>query len=201
MGRTSNGHPICWILVIGFLISTLPLSTTVIQSSSAELPNHIIINEILVSPNNEEYGGTDWNGDGKFGTYNDMFVELHNPTDSDVNISNWVLDDLKNEGSPSCSIGWDTVIPAGGYMVFYRVNTGLEFDFWSGDTIHISDSSGNLLDSFSFEAQDSDWDTSYARDSEGNWTKISPPTPGIANDEVWPEAEGGPGINHAIGTC
>ncbi len=201
MGRTSNGHSICWILVIGFLISTLPLSTTVIQSSSAELPNHIIINEILVSPNNEEYGGTDWNGDGKFGTYNDMFVELHNPTDSDVNISNWVLDDLKNEGSPSCSIGWDTVIPAGGYMVFYRVNTGLEFDFWSGDTIHISDSSGNLLDSFSFEAQDSDWDTSYARDSEGNWTKISPPTPGIANDEVWPEAEGGPGINHAIGTC
>ena len=64
MRRLSNGQSICWILVIGFLISTLPLSTTVIQSTSAELPNHIVISEILVSPNNEDYNGTDWNGDG-----------------------------------------------------------------------------------------------------------------------------------------
>ena len=200
MGRTSKVHSIGWIIIFGFLISSLPTSS-LIQTTSAELPNHVIISEILVSPNSAEYDGIDWNGDGKFGTYNDMFVELHNPTDTDVNISNWVLDDLQNEGSPSCSIGWDTIIPAGGYMVFYRVNTGLEFDYWAGDTIHISDSFGNLLDSYSFPGEDSDWDTSYARDADGNWTKIAPPTPGIANDAVWPEAEGGPGSNHAIGTC
>ncbi len=200
MGRTTNCYTLTLIFVLGLLTSTLP-APTIIQTSSAELPNHIIITEILVSPNNVDYGGTDWNGDGYYGTYSDMFVELHNPTDSDVNISNWILDDLKNEGSPSCSIGWDTVIPSGGYMAFYREDTGLEFDFWAGDTVHISDSSGNLLDSYSFPPQDSDWDTSYARDSEGNWTKIAPPTPGIANDAIWPEAEGGPGTNHAIGTC
>ena len=200
MGRTSKARSIVWILLIGLLISYLPTSS-LIQTTSAELPNHVVISEILVSPNNLEYGGTDWNGDGKYGTYNDMFVELHNPTETDVNISNWVLDDIQNEGSVSCAIGWDTILPAGGYMVFYRVNTGLEFDYWAGDTIHISDSFGNVLDSYSFPGEDSDWDTSYARDTEGNWTKISPPTPGIANDEVWPEAEGGPGSNHAIGTC
>ncbi|MED5271871.1 MAG: hypothetical protein VX613_03175, partial [Candidatus Thermoplasmatota archaeon] len=104
MGRTSNRYTICLIFIFGLLISTLP-TPTIIQTSSAELPNHIVISEILGSPNNVDYGGTDWNGDGKYGTYNDMFVELHNPTDSDVNISNWVLDDLQNEGSPSCSIG------------------------------------------------------------------------------------------------
>ena len=86
MSRSSNTHSICWSLIIGFLISTLPISTSLIQSSSAELPNHIVISEILVSPNNEDYNGTDWNGDGKFGQYNDQFVAFHNPTNSDINI-------------------------------------------------------------------------------------------------------------------
>ena len=154
MSRTLNVHLICWILILGLIGSSLPTSTKLIQSSSAELPNHIIISEILVSPNNEEYGGIDWNGDGKYGPYNDMFVELYNPTENDVNISNWILDDIQNEGSPSCSIGWDTVIPAGEYMVFYRVNTGLEFDFWAGDTVHISDSSGNFISHFCVPSDD-----------------------------------------------
>ena len=101
MGRTSNCYTLTLIFILGLLTSTLP-APTIIQTSSAELPNHIIITEILVSPNNVDYGGTDWNGDGYYGTYSDMFVELHNPTDLDVNISNWILDDLKNEGSPSC---------------------------------------------------------------------------------------------------
>ncbi len=199
MGRTSKVRSIGWIILVGLLLSYLP-ANSLIQTTSAELPNHIVISEILVSPNNVDYNGTDWNGDGKFGTYNDMFVELHNPTDADVNISNWILD-VEEEGSVSCSIGWDTILPAGGYMAFYRVNTGLAFDYWSGDTIRISDPFSDVVDSYSFPGEDSDWDTSYARDADGNWTKISPPTPGIANDEVWPEAGGGPGPNHAIGTC
>ena len=178
MSRTSNGHSICWILVIGFLISTLPISTSLIQTSSAELPNHIVISEILVSPNNEDYNGTDWNGDGKFGQYNDQFVELHNPTNSDINISNWVLEFAGDDGSQTCSIGWDTVLPTGGYMVFYRVDSGLEFDYFDGGTVKISDPSKNLLDSFTFEGYGNYWDVSYARDSGGNWTNITPPTPG-----------------------
>ncbi|MBJ23519.1 MAG: hypothetical protein CMB64_02500 [Euryarchaeota archaeon] len=200
MGRTSNCYTLTLIFILGLLSSTLP-TPTIIQSSSAELPDHIIISEILVSPNNEDYGGTDWNGDGKFGQYSDMFVEIHNPTNSDVNISNWVLEVSGNEGSQTCSVGWDTILPTGGYMVFYRADSGLEFDYFDGSTVKFSDPYNNLLDSFSFGGFGNDWDISYGRDSEGNWTNVTPPTPGIANDELWPTEDGGPGTNHLIGTC
>ena len=77
MSRRSNAHSMCWIVIVSFLISTLPISNDTIRSTSAEIPNHVVINEILVSPNKEDYNGTDWNGDGKFGLYTDMFLELY----------------------------------------------------------------------------------------------------------------------------
>ena len=182
------------------LFALIPASTLV-GPVSAAYPDSVVINEVLVSPNNEAYNGTDWNGDGSFGTYNDMFVELYNPTDADVDISEWLLDDVADGGSPPCSIGYNTTLPAGGYMVFYRADTSLEFDFWNGDSIRVIDKSGNLIDETTFPGEDSDWDVSYARDTNGDWTKIAPPTPGIANDQPWPTADGGPGISHDIGTC
>ena len=201
MSRRSNAHSMCWIVIVSFLISTLPISNDTIQSTSAEIPNHVVINEILVSPNKEDYNGTDWNGDGKFGLYTDMFLELYNPTSNDINISNWILEVSGEDGSQSCSIGWDTILPSGEYLVFYRVDSDLEFNYFTGNTVKVLDTSNNLLDSFSFEAYDSDWDISYGRDSEGNWSKIDPPTPGISNSEVWPSEDGGPGTNHPIGSC
>ena len=74
-----------------------------------------------------------------------MFVEIHNPTNSDVNISNWVLEVSGNEGSQTCSVGWDTILPTGGYMVFYRADSGLEFDYFDGSTVKFSDPYNNLL--------------------------------------------------------
>ena len=58
--------------VLLMLITSLsPLMAVSAQTSPTDA---VYINEILVSPNNENYDGTDWNGDGSMGTYNDQFV-------------------------------------------------------------------------------------------------------------------------------
>jgi len=152
-----------------------------VASAQTAPTDAIYINEILVSPNNEQYDGTDWNGDGSMGTYNDQFVELHNPTSDAIDIGGWWLDDISDGGSPACSIGWGTVLEAGAYIAFYRSWTGIEFDFWDGDTVRLLDGSGAEIDSVSYEGEDSDWDVPYGYDSlSGNWAKLSEgsPTPG-----------------------
>ena len=90
-----------------------------VTSAQTAPTDAIYINEILVSPNNEQYDGTDWNGDGSMGIYSDQFVELHNPTSGAIDIGGWWLDDIADGGSPACSIGWGTVLEAGAYVVFY----------------------------------------------------------------------------------
>ena len=49
-------------------------------------------------------------------------LELHNPTDSAIDIGGWWIDDLENGGSPMCNIA-GTVMEPGSYVVFYRAQT------------------------------------------------------------------------------
>ena len=48
------------LVLLMILMALSPMATTTAQGTG----DSIIINEILVSPNNANYGGTDWNGDG-----------------------------------------------------------------------------------------------------------------------------------------
>ncbi|MCH2441054.1 MAG: lamin tail domain-containing protein, partial [Candidatus Thalassarchaeum sp.] len=179
------------------LLMLMMAMTPMMTGSAQGTGDSVIINEILISPNNENYDGTDWNGDGSMGTHNDQFLELYNPTPDAIDLGGWWLDDIADGGSPACSIGWGTVLEAGAYIAFYRSWTGIEFDFWDGDTIRILDSSGVEVDSVSYGAEDSDWDVPYGYDSGGNWVKLSDgsPTPGGANDQEWG------GANHLQGNC
>ena len=181
-------------ILLMLMASLWPLAVTSAQSAPTDA---VYINEILVSPNNENFGGTDWNGDGSIGIYSDQYLELHNPASEAIDIGGWWLDDIADGGSPACSIGWDTVLEPGAYVVFYRSWTGIEFDYWDGDTIRLLDGSGTEVDSVSYEGEDSDWDIPYGYDSTGNWVKLSDgsPTPGGANDQEWG------GTNHLQGNC
>ena len=123
------------LVLLMILMALSPMATTTAQGTG----DSIIINEILVSPNNANYGGTDWNGDGSMGAYNDQYVELYNPTAADIDIGGWWLDDIAEGGSPACSIKWNTILAPGTYITFFRSWTQIEFDFWDGDTIRILD--------------------------------------------------------------
>ena len=173
------------------------LGPAMVASAQAAPTDAIYINEIYVSPNNEQFDGIDWNGDGEIGRYSNQFVEIHNPTGSPVDIGGWWIDDISESGSPMCSIAWSTVIDSGAYIVFYRAQTNIEFDYFDGDTVSISDMSGNLIDSVSYGPEDSEYGIPYGYDSSGNWAKLSEgsPTPGGSNDQEWG------GANHLQGNC
>ncbi|MCS5535642.1 MAG: lamin tail domain-containing protein, partial [Candidatus Poseidoniales archaeon] len=134
-------------------------------------PDHVVISEVLVSPSDAEHDGTDWNGDGYIGSSSDQYIELWNPTDQMVNISNWVLDDLVGGGSPACSIGWNTELAAGARIVFFRDNTDIELDFWDGDTVNLQDDQGTLVHSMTYPAEDSWWDVPYTLLENGTYWK------------------------------
>ena len=175
----------------------LVVSSPIITTSAQVVGDSVIINEIYVSPNSEEYGGIDWNGDGEIGRFSNQFLELHNPTDSAIDIGGWWIDDLENGGSPMCSIAWGTVIEPGAYVVFYRAQTNIAFDYWAGDTVTISNDEGLEIDSVSYPSEDSDFGVPYGYGSDGVWAKLSDstPTPGGANDQEWV------GVNHLMGNC
>ena len=180
-------------VVLMLLMSTAPMMTTYAQGTGDSL----VINEIYASPNSEEYGGIDWNGDGEISRYSNQFVEVHNPTESAVDMGGWWIDDIADGGSPACSVAWGTTIEAGAYVVFYRAQTNIEFDYFDGDTVSISDSSRNLVDSVSYDGEDSDYGVPYGYGTDGNWAKLSDssPTPGGPNDQEWV------GTNHLMGNC
>lgn len=151
----------------------------------------VYISEILVSPNNENYGGIDWNCDGTIGQYSDQFIELHNPTASTIEIGGWTLEDQGADSVDSFSIPTGTTIEAGSRIVFFRADTGIGFDYFEGGSARLIDTSSVLISSISFGGNDSDWDTSYVSDSSGSVSKVSPPTPGWGPGENQPST--GPG--------
>ena len=89
------------------------------------------------------------------------------------------------------------VIEPGAYVVFYSAQTNIEFDYWEGDTVTISNGEGLEIDSVSYPSEDSDFGIPYGYGSDGGWAKLSDstPTPGGANDQEWV------GVNHLMGNC
>ena len=148
--------------------------------------DHVVISEVLVSASSANYNGTDWNGDGYIGSSSDQFIELWNPTDETVNISDWVLDDVIGGGSPACTIGWDTELAPGARLAFFRDYTQIELDYWDGDTVNLLDDQGNLVHSMTYAPEDSWWDVPYTLLENGSyWKDFDGPSPGADEPANW----------------
>ena len=148
--------------------------------------NHVVISEVLASASSASYNGTDWNGDGYIGSSSDQFIELWNPTDQTVNISNWVLDDVIGGGSPACSIGWNTELAPGARLAFFRDYTEIELDYWDGDTVNLMDDQGNLIHTMTYAPEDSWWDVPYTLLENGSyWKDFDGPSPGADEPANW----------------
>ena len=108
------------------------------------------------------------------------FIELYNPSDADIDISGYRLQDDKG-AEEEYVVADGTVLGAGAIMVFYKDET---FTFGlggSGDIVTVLDADGNLVDSIEYpEMEDG---SSYARipDGSSNWSVCTEPTPGESN--------------------
>jgi endonuclease/exonuclease/phosphatase family metal-dependent hydrolase len=132
-------------------------------SSPAE---SILINEFLPDP---------------YSLYSEEWIELYNPLDVEVDLSDYVLDDIVGGGTGSYTIPTGTTIPALGFVVFYQSTTGIALNN-DGDTVNFLKPDGTtVLDSYIYSSSTDD--VSYGRETDGSdtWTTFSSPTPGSSN--------------------
>ena len=144
------------------------------------------ISEFLVSASNANYDGIDWNCDGSTGSSSDQFVEIHNPESSAISIQGWSLE-VETAGVTESYTFTVNTIEAQSRLVFFRATTMLELSYFDGGIIRLMDASGNQVSDAVWQAEDSVWDTSYARDTKGAAVqKVEPPTPGWSSGEPRP---------------
>ena len=186
-------------ITVFLLLSVLfaPQGLSEDSASSESSDSNMIISEVLASPNgmkNNEtcsncYNATDWNGDGEYGKYSDQFIELYNPTDQPINISNWVLDDIADGGSAPCQLARNTIVQPGDYVSIFINASRIELDYYGGDTVNLYDEAGTLVDSLTYPDKDSWYGNSYIPLENGSIWKVRPPTPGYSPDESFGSAQ------------
>ncbi len=164
-------------------VDSLELSES--KQASGRAAN-VVISELFISPNdlvaNETesnlYGAVDWNGDGDYGEYSDQFIEVWNSGDAPQDVSSWLI--ATTSGSPPCQLPYNTTLEADERVVVFRADSDLKLSYFDGETVSISDTNSNLINSMSFPAEDSSYGRSYISD-DGTISKDDP-TPGRAAD-------------------
>jgi len=195
----NNMSRLATFITVFLLLSVLftPQGLSEDTSSDDETQSSVIISEILVSPNGMKnndtcsncYNAVDWNGDGEYGSNSDQFIELHNPTSHEVNVSNWVLDDIADGGSAPCQIARDTIIPANGYISIFRNASRIELDYFDGDSVSLTDESGMLIHEIAYPGEGIFYGNSYITLEDGSLGSTTPPTPGFASGESYSAAQ------------
>ena len=94
--------------------------TYLLERESYEL--NVLISEIYPSPNKDEQ---EW-------------IEFYNPTDQDQFLAGWLLDDLRDGGSKPWIFPGDIVVPASGYLVLTKEQTGLNLNNDGDEVLLIS---------------------------------------------------------------
>ncbi|MEC7239281.1 MAG: amidohydrolase family protein [Candidatus Thermoplasmatota archaeon] len=177
-------------LVLLFVISSYGSTVDSLDSSQVSTADgrdsNVVIAELFVSPNNlvandtsdNVYGAVDWNGDGDYGKFSDQFIEIWNSGDTAQDVSSWLLS--TTSGSPPCQLPYNTTLNAGERIVVFRADSDLDLSYFDGETVTISDTDMNPVNSMSFPAGDSSYGRSYISD-DGTISKDDP-TPGRPAD-------------------
>ncbi|MFA7245084.1 MAG: lamin tail domain-containing protein [Candidatus Magasanikbacteria bacterium] len=105
------------------------------------------------------------------------FIEIHNPTEEDVDISGLKIDDEEG-GSKAYTVGANTLIKAKEYKVFGRQDTKLALNNTS-DSVRLLYPDGTIIMEVRFD--DVIEGASYVRNSEGNWIWNKIISPGEVN--------------------
>ena len=105
------------------------------------VPSRVVINEVLIRPH------YDWEGSGG-ATTGDEFIELYNAGSLPVRLLGWALDDIEGGGSKPYTLG-DTVLPAHGYLVYFRSRTHLALND-TGDAVRLLAPDGRVVNQIAY---------------------------------------------------
>ncbi len=138
-------------------------------SPAASEPPLVRINEVLAVPRR-----IDWNEDGEVDE-GDAWIEIHNPTDEEVDLSLWRVD-VDGTGQISYTLPFQTLIEPDGYLVLHSSETGLQLTRGRLQLLN-----GTLIfDEVPLTQLRPD--TTLSRTEEGTWSSGWPPTPGKPNE-------------------
>ncbi|MCS6844843.1 MAG: lamin tail domain-containing protein, partial [Caldilineales bacterium] len=154
------------------------------------LPSGVGLNEFMPRP------ASDWNGDGAANPQ-DEYIELFNAGDQPVDLGGWMLDDEPEaaaaagaapEGTRPYVIPAGTVIPARGFLVFYRSQTGVTLND-DGDSARLLAPDGREVERYDYPSARPD--TSYSKTEDGGnvWTTAYPPSPAAPNRPAYTSAD------------
>jgi len=112
------------------------------------------------------------------GPASSQWIELYNRGPVPVGLGGWTLAAQDPAGAPRYQLPGGTMIPAGGYLVFYGSQTGITLT-GRGSRLTLIDQLGRQVDSVVIGTISPG--DSYSRDSSGAWHGNWPPTPGRPN--------------------
>jgi exonuclease III len=141
------------------------VNATTLEATAADL---IVINEFLPAPSV---------------LYTVEWIELYNPSGVDVNLEGYILDDLIGGGTGSYTLPANTIILAGGFLIFNQSTTGIALNNAGGDDVNLIKPDGTTVqDTYSYSSIS--YDVSYGRETDGSstWTTFTSPTPGASNN-------------------
>ncbi len=181
---------LCLVLVVGVIVAGTLFGEPSSQPSQGSDAGTVILSEIM--SNNRLCP----DAQGQILDY----IELYNPSDRAVDISNYKLSD--NESTIGYTFPQGTVIAANSYLVCYcnpGGNSSLYAQFGiskDGETIYLYNSANVCIQTVSLPALSND--QPYIRASDGTWQAGTYGTPGFENTQegyaLWLEALGIPAV-------
>lgn len=141
------------------ILSPLPANAEEIPIPVREI--NIQISEFIPNPSGSDDG--EW-------------IEIKNLLDEDSDISGWFLDD-EDGGSNPYKIPENTIIPANGFLVFYKIQTKLALNN-DTDSARILKPTGEIMEKVDYSGCADG--LSFARGTD-KWSWTTSPTPSLAN--------------------
>jgi hypothetical protein len=134
----------------------------------------VCLSELLPMPR-----AVDWDGDG-VANHRDEWIELYNPSEQEVSLAGWVLDDYPDAGTAPFTFPTGSVLGPGAYGVYYLRDTGVVLNN-DGDQVRLIAPDGSVRDQVDFPAIEAD--ASYGRRAgcTGEWVFCRAPSPGQEN--------------------
>ena len=101
--RASNRRALSSAFIVVLAAGTVTVAAP--SASATPAGDNVVINEV--------YGG----GGNSGSAYSNDFVELYNPTDHDIDVTGWVLDQQSTTGKSGSTTTLNGAVPAGGYYL------------------------------------------------------------------------------------